>query len=84
MISRELLIEKLRAGNVIVRFTKADGTERAMQCTLQPDVIVPYEKVQGKETTRTKEFNEDLVSVWDIEKDAWRSFKISSLTSVEC
>ena len=83
MISRELLIEKLRAGNVIVRFTKADGTERAMQCTLQPDVIVPYEKVD-KESTHTKSVNEDLVSVWDIEKDAWRSFKISSLTSVEC
>ena len=85
MIERDFLIEKLRTGEVTVKFTKADGTDRIMRCTLQQDIIVPYQKVHGKDTTeRTKEKNDDVVSVWDVEKDAWRSFKLSSLTGVEC
>lgn len=81
MIERELLIEKLRNGNVTVKFTKVDGTERTMVCTLQQDVIVPYEKKTDVVKERT---NDDAVSVWDVEKDAWRSFKISALTMIEC
>lgn len=80
MIDRDFLIEKLRAGNVTVKFTKADGTERVMNCTLQPSVAIPYEK----KTDRVKETNEDVVPVWDIDKSAWRSFKLSALTSIEC
>lgn len=81
MIEREYLIEKLRQGNVTVKFTKSDGTEREMNCTLQPSVAIPYEK----KTDRVKETtNDDIIPVWDIDKSAWRSFKISSLISVQC
>lgn len=65
----------LRAGPVLVTFTKADGTERTMRCTLQEGVVVPHEK----KTERVKEVNENIVPVWDLEKSAWRSFKFDSI-----
>lgn len=68
----------LHAGPVLVTFTKADGTERTMRCTLQEGVVVPHEK----KTERVKEVNENIVPVWDIEKSAWRSFKFDSIKNV--
>lgn len=68
----------LRAGPVLVTFTKADGTERTMRCTLQEGVVVPHEK----KTERVKEAHENVVPVWDLEKSAWRSFKFDSIKHV--
>ena len=68
----------LHAGPVVVTFTKADGTERTMRCTLQEGVVVPHEK----KTERIKEAKENLVAVWDLEKSAWRSFKFDAIKTV--
>ena len=68
----------LHAGPVVVTFTKADGTERTMRCTLQEGVVVPHEK----KTERVKEAKENLVAVWDLEKSAWRSFKFDAIKTV--
>jgi hypothetical protein len=68
----------LRAGPVVVTFTKTDGTERTMRCTLQEGVVVPHEK----KTDRVKKVNENVVPVWDIEESAWRSFKFESIKTV--
>lgn len=68
----------LRAGPVLVTFTKADGSERTMRCTLQEGVVVPHEK----KTDRVKETNDNIVPVWDLEKSAWRSFKFDSIKLV--
>jgi hypothetical protein len=80
MIDRDFLIEMLKQHVVEVKFTKADGTERVMNCTLKSDRITPYEK----KTDRVKALStdSDVVSVWDTEKDSWRSFKLSTLTAV--
>jgi hypothetical protein len=77
-IDRDWLLELLRQGEIEVTFTKADGTDRIMKCTLQEGVVVPHEK----KTERTKEPNADILPVWDIEKQAWRSFKLSSIKAV--
>ena len=60
----------LKTGNGKFHFQKVDGSLRDMFCTLNPNVL-------------PGEYNEELVSqskpgiltVWDIEKDAWRSMK---------
>ena len=49
-----------------------------MQCTLLESIIKPYEKA----TDREKKVNEDLISVWDVEKDAWRSFRYDSILEI--
>lgn len=48
-----------------------------MICTLKESIIVPHEK----KTDRVKAENEDVIAVWDTEKNAWRSFKIGSIIS---
>ena len=70
---RDWLKSHLRMGPVQVTFTKKDGTERVMNCTLQEGVVVPHEN----KTDRTKVENDDILAVWDIDKSAWRSFRLS-------
>lgn len=77
-IDRDLLVQSLKHGEVLVTFTKTDGTERAMRCTLKEGVAVPYEK----KTDRVKKTNDDILAVWDLDKGSWRSFKISTIKSL--
>lgn len=75
---RKWLAGILRSGPVSVVFVKRDGTERKMMCTLQEGVAVPHDK----KTDRIKEATPDVLAVWDLEKKAWRSFKLSSIKTV--
>lgn len=75
---RKWLKSVLHDGPAQVVFTKNDGSERTMLCTLQEGVALPHDK----KTDRVKEANADVVAVWDLEKKAWRSFKLSSIKSV--
>lgn len=77
-ISKSNLINMLQNGIINVKFTKADGTERVMRCTLAEHLVKPYEK----KSEREKVVNQDIISVWDIEKEGWRSFRYDSLTEI--
>lgn len=72
----EDLITLLRQREVLVRFTKKDGSERLMRCTLNSDVIpVVYGgSVKGPE---------HLITVFDLDKDAWRNINLSGGFTVE-
>jgi len=61
---------------VTLTFVKADGTDRVMQCSLHPDLI-PDEVLQYEASKRKR--SEEAQSVWDIEKQAWRSFRFDSV-----
>lgn len=76
---RDWLKSHLRMGPVKVTFTKKDGSERVMNCSLQENVVVPHEKT----TDRVKEDNPETLAVWDIDKKAWRSFRLDSIKQVE-
>lgn len=76
---RKWLKDMLHVGPVNVTFTKKDGTERLMKCTLQEGVVVPHEKT----TERVKEENLETLAVWDLDKNAWRSFRLDSIKTVE-
>jgi hypothetical protein len=64
--------EHLRKGLVEVRFTKANGEIRTMLCTTMPNLI-------GIQSYSSKPPPEHLCVVWDIDADAWRSFKLDSV-----
>lgn len=80
----ETVRELLRDGAYVVNFTKVDGTSRKMVCTTKHDLIA---EACGRDLTpgplREKPKNEDLVTAFDLEIGQWRSFKASSLQSVE-
>jgi len=50
-----------------------------MLCTLKSDIVVPHEK----KTDRVKVVSEDVLAVWDCEKNAWRSFRYDSIIEAQ-
>lgn len=64
-----------------VTFTKVDGSERVMKCTLNESLIP--QSTEEKKTDRTKVENDNVLAVWDLESEGWRSFKIDSVKSVQ-
>ena len=73
---RKWLAGILEQSIVEVTFTKKDGTERVMNCTLLEDYL--------PETTgvgRSASF--DAVSVYDVDKEDWRSFRWDSIKAVK-
>jgi hypothetical protein len=73
---RDWLRGMLNVGEVTVVFVKKDETTRTMLCTTSSELATPYEK----KTERT--VNEDVCFVFDLEKQAWRSFRYDTLTEV--
>ena len=77
MIDRENVLKALHEGTVEVHFTKANGDKRVMQCTLQEDKLPP--QIDIEETIQKKKPNPDVLAVWDVEKEGWRSFRWDSV-----
>ena len=72
----------LHTGPATITFTKVDGTERVMKCTLEakdlpPVVPLAEGKTPRKETTSTK-----ALRVFDLEKKEWRSFTVKNLKQI--
>jgi hypothetical protein len=76
---REWLRGLLRSEKVTVLFTKKDGSERKLICTLKEDKI-PSEKVP-KNTGKAK--SDEAIAVFDIESQDWRSFRFDSVKKIE-
>ena len=50
-----------------------------MLCTLMSEFL-PETKETEKED---KKVNEEVLAVWDLEKEAWRSFRLDSISNVQ-
>jgi hypothetical protein len=66
----------LQDGVVSITFTKKDGDERVIKATLKEDLI-PFDMIPKGTSTRKK--SEESQSVFDVEKDEWRSFRWDSI-----
>lgn len=69
----------LHVNPVTVTFTKKDGTERVMRCTLQPELLP---KVELKENTKPRKESTTSMRVFDLDKNEWRSFTIKSVKRI--
>ena len=78
--NKQELKDLLKKKIVSVTFLKTDKTERKMLCTLKEDVL-PV--VESKEPKRTKKDNDNVLAVWDLEKEAFRSFRVDSVTDYQ-
>ena len=75
---REWLLGLLRDSEVTVKFTKKDGSERKMLCTLAENKI-PSEK---SPTNSGKTKSDEALAVFDLEKQSWRSFRFDSVKEI--
>lgn len=73
------LSDILKTHEMFITFQKKDGSERKMLATLKSDVIPAYEK----KTEREKKVNESILSVFDLDKEQWRSFRLDSIIELE-
>jgi hypothetical protein len=82
MITRDEMITLLREGKQTVTFTKVDGTERVMECTLNTDLIPedkqPVESKPKADGTPKKESTE-VIRVFAFDVQEWRSFRVDSV-----
>lgn len=74
---REWLTGVIRNERVNVCFTKADGSERWLHCSLHPELLPEREQQAVSESTRKR--SEEALSVWDLEAQAWRSFRFDRI-----
>ena len=73
---RKWLAGMLEQSVVEVTFTKKDGTERVMNCTLLEDYL--------PETTGAgRSAGSDALAVFDVDAEGWRSFRWDSIKAVK-
>ena len=65
-----------------VRFTKVAGTTRDMRCTLKEDLL-PEPVASDTQINRNRKPNDSVQVVWDLDKKAWRSFRIDSVLEMQ-
>lgn len=70
------LIDTLKKNKVLIEFVKLDGSQRRMLCT-QNSAIIDGKKIP----TGQKEPNKGIITVFDLEKNDWRSMRESSITN---
>lgn len=81
MFTREGLVDMLRHNIVTVTFTKVNGDERVMKCTLRSELI-PNAPIQNGELVIEQKQTSNNVSVWDVDASGWRSFRVASVKSI--
>ena len=79
---QDWLVGKLKSeiDGMRIIFTKKDGSERELKCTLHEDAIPADKKPKG--TSKVVRSTEAL-PVFDLENKEWRSFRWDSLQKIE-
>jgi hypothetical protein len=80
IFTKENLIDMLRNNIVTVTFTKVNGEERTMKCTLMSEYVPNAPTNNGQ--VLLQESESKAVSVWDTEINGWRSFRVDSVKSI--
>lgn len=65
--------EALSTGKIFVTFIKADGSKREMTCTTD-STMIPSEFL-SEDSDEDHVYNTDLYKVFDLNLQAWRSFR---------
>lgn len=80
MLERDEAISDLKSHICKVVFTKKDGSERTLVCTLREQFLP---KPGDYEPDEDRKVNQDVINAWDLDKLAWRSFRLDSVKLFE-
>jgi len=80
-MTREEMIEALTQGDCRVIFKKVNGEERDMLCTLNEDHIPKASQSDPLSQKKVRAVNEEVIPVWDVTAQGWRSFRVDSVVS---
>lgn len=79
-MSRREMMDELQNGICEVEFTKVNGETRVMKCTLDPSIIPVATKDDPLTQKKVRAINEEVLPVWDVNKEQWRSFRVENVT----
>jgi hypothetical protein len=73
------ILELLHKHDCEVTFTKVDGTERVMPCTLREEAMPARDAAKFHET---RVINEKVISAFCLDKMEWRSFRVENVRNI--
>lgn len=77
---RERMISRLLYENYcMVKFKKVNGDIREMPCTLKAEALPP---IENDKLHQTRLYEPKTISVWCLDKMAWRSFRTMNVIEV--
>jgi len=82
LLTKQELSEQLQSGVYNVTFTKVDGTERTMPCTLREDLLPPAKKDDPLSQKKVRAVNEEVMVVFCTDKQEWRSFRLANVKAI--
>jgi hypothetical protein len=77
-MNREEIRDLLKNNICEVTFTKINGEQRIMPCTLLESEVP---KINA--TSEKSKVSEETLSVWCLDKKQWRSFRVANVTNIE-
>lgn len=80
-LTRDEMIIELQQRECRVIFTKVNGEERNMVCTLMEDVLPAAKKDDPLTQKKVRAVNDKTIVAWDVNKDAFRSFRVENVVS---
>jgi len=81
--TREELYELLHKEVVQVTFTKLNGDERVMPCTLIEAYLPPAKKDEPITQKKVRKVSNEVIAVWALESKGFRSFRYDRVKKVE-
>jgi hypothetical protein len=83
-LDKKTVAADLKRSVAEVIFRKEDGTFRTMKATLSTQYLpVREEYIPGQNEEIYPVNNENVLAVWDIEANGWRSFRLDSVISIQ-
>jgi hypothetical protein len=78
----EKIVDQLRKNVLEVTFTKVNGEERIMACTLLTEYMP---ELSGDKVSRVEanSANRSVVRAYSIDSQDWRSFRVDSVSNIE-
>jgi len=82
MFSYDSIISQLRDNVLQVTFSKVNGEERVMPCTLQTDYMP---ELSESKVAVVDDFsvNKSVIRAFAIDKQSWRSFRVDNVRAIE-
>ena len=87
--TRGSYLSMLREHVCVIVFTKKNGEDRTMHCTLRKDLVPEnptfanqVAEVPPSPVKSIRKVNENIISVWDTELSGWRSACVDSIKSI--
>ena len=81
--TKDELLKLLKENVLEITFTKLNGDERVMPCTLVESYLPPAKKDDPITQKKVREISDAVIPVWAIESKGFRSFRYDRVKSVK-